>query len=121
MLEARVGETVLEDVNEVTFYHFCQFAYTGNYESPPFTQPQESVLSNNSSTEESLATEDKPEPTATNDEDMTTPVAEPIPTVDELVEAPADAPTEAFVFESVEIHGDHGQHLTDTRRRKDSE
>jgi hypothetical protein len=36
MLEAENGESVLDDVSEDTFIRLCQFAYTGDYETPSF-------------------------------------------------------------------------------------
>jgi len=36
MSEAEKGETTLDDVLEDTFLRFCQFAYTGDYETPSF-------------------------------------------------------------------------------------
>ena len=37
MKEADSGETTFDDVSEETFIRFCQFAYSGDYETPVFT------------------------------------------------------------------------------------
>jgi hypothetical protein len=36
MSEAEKREAALDDVLEDTFIRFCQFAYTGDYETPAF-------------------------------------------------------------------------------------
>jgi hypothetical protein len=38
MAEASDGKAIFEDIQEDTFVRFCQFAYTGNYTTPEFTQ-----------------------------------------------------------------------------------
>lgn len=44
MKEAQTGIARLEDVDENTFIRVCQFAYTGDYETPVFIQRPESGL-----------------------------------------------------------------------------
>jgi hypothetical protein len=40
MAESQTRSAVLDDVDEQTFIHFCQFAYTGDYSTPPFTEDE---------------------------------------------------------------------------------
>jgi hypothetical protein len=40
MAESQTLSATLDDVEEDDFIRFCQFAYTGDYYSPPFTEDE---------------------------------------------------------------------------------
>jgi hypothetical protein len=40
MVESQTRSAVLDDVDESTFIRFCQFAFTGDYSTPPFTEDE---------------------------------------------------------------------------------
>lgn len=44
MKEASDGKAIFEDILEETFIRFCQFAHTGEYTTPDFTQIREVLL-----------------------------------------------------------------------------
>jgi hypothetical protein len=59
MVEAKTGETPFDDVLEDTFVRFCQFAYTGDYETPSFTLTAAVSPSHGTSSQASSTTSDR--------------------------------------------------------------
>jgi hypothetical protein len=40
MAESQTRSATLDDIDEDDFIRFCQFAYTGDYSTPPFTEDE---------------------------------------------------------------------------------
>jgi hypothetical protein len=62
MAEAQTQSATLEDIEEEDFVRFCQFAYTGDYSTPPF-KVEEAVMGNGDAPDIGFGTSPRPRST----------------------------------------------------------